>query len=145
MLLETLIFIQIGSIGARDVPFNFTTRLFVLHNIMARHKGDRLVLEVGVAGRPQSRNYIFGRAIARANYETTGVSSLEPYIPRVSMRVWKVGGGKGRKIRLGTLDRFSCHRSEFGGDQSDCSNACQYHRYTEACDYISIVSDGFFG
>ena len=25
----------------------------------------------------------------------------QPYFPRVSMRVWKVGGGKGRKIRLG--------------------------------------------
>ena len=24
----------------------------------------------------------------------------QPYFPRVSMRVWKVGGGKGRKISI---------------------------------------------
>ena len=76
-LLETLIFTQIGSVGARDVPFHYETICTSQHK-MARqnitvNKGlqrdaifrlTHVVLEVGVAGRPRSRNYIFCRAIA---------------------------------------------------------------------------------
>ena len=63
--------------------------------------------------------------------------------PRVSMRVWKVGGGKGRKICLGTTDRNSGMTNQIAVTRK-LHSACQYHRYSEACDYISIVSDGFF-
>ena len=70
-----------------------------------------------------------------------GTHSLasQPYFPRVSMRVWKVGGGKGRTGFLAT-DRNSGMTNQIVVTRK-LHSACQYHRYTEACDYIS---DGFF-
>ena len=73
-LLETLIFTQIGSVGARDVPFHYETICTSQHNgyrqnirlstKALKETPSSRVLEVGVAGRSRSCNYIFGRAIA---------------------------------------------------------------------------------
>ena len=64
-LLETLIFTQIGSVGARDVPFHYETICTSPHNRYTKYqtvnkdleetraifRQTHVVLEVGVAGR----------------------------------------------------------------------------------------------